>query len=123
MFELNPLIAISKEIRAWFETNKNAEAEKKSKMKAAVKSLSHAILETKSYTRDGFEQRIQEQEKELQKLWNAAHLEMREIDADLAMRCFAKAEYWTEPEKWNPEKVEQYNISLDSMVASFKALE
>ena len=32
MIELNPLVSISKEIRAWFETNKNVENQTKNEM-------------------------------------------------------------------------------------------
>lgn len=123
MIELNPLVSISKEVRAWFETNKNVENKKKDEMKLAIKVLSKAILETKSYVRNGFDNRIQERENELRELWNNAHIELRQIDADLAMRCFAKAEYWTEPENWSGEKIEKYNIKLDSMSESLKTLE
>ena len=123
MIELNPLVSISKEIRAWFETNKNVENQKKNEMKLAIKVLSKAILETKSYVRNGFENRIPERESELRELWNNAHIELRQIDAELAMRCFAKAEYWIEPENWSGEKVEKYNIKLDSMSESLKTLE
>ena len=123
MIELNPLVSISKEIRAWFETNNNVENQKKNEMKLAIKVLSKAILETKSYVRNGFENRIQEKEDELRELWNNAHVELRQIDNDLANRCFVKAEFWIEPEKWSDEKVEEYNIKLDSMSESLKILE
>ncbi|MEL6988575.1 MAG: hypothetical protein AAGK97_12195, partial [Bacteroidota bacterium] len=92
MIELNPLIAISKEIRAWLETKDKKSAKEKAKMKFAIEALSTAILETKSYVRNGFANRILEKEEQIRKLWNKAHIEFREIDSDLAMRCFLKAE-------------------------------
>ena len=122
MIELNPLVAISKELRAWFESSSNQEEKKKAALKTAVGALSKAILETKAYTKDGFDNRVDSKETELRELWNNAHIELRHIDEDLAMRCFAKAEYWTEPEKWDPEKIEKYNIKLDDMSEALKNL-
>jgi len=105
MIELNPLISISKEIRAWIEARDRKSDNEKKEIKNAVKALSSVILETKSYVRNGFANRIPEKLNQIRELWNIVHLELRAIDFDLAMRCFSKAEYWTEPENWGKEKV------------------
>jgi len=122
MIELNPLISISKEIRAWTESNRAASNVKKIEIKKAIESLSKAVLETKSYVRNGFQNRILEKENEIRDYWNQAHIELRNINSELAMRCFSKAEYWTEPDSWDAEKVEKYNITLASMSESLKEI-
>lgn len=122
MIELNPLVSISKEIRAWTELNRTASNAKREKIKKAVEALSKAVLETKAYVRNGFQNRNLEKENEIRDLWNKAHVELRSIDSQLAKRCFLKAEYWTEPDNWDMEKVERYNITLDSMSKSLKEI-
>lgn len=120
MIELNPLISISKEIRAWSESYRTSSNNNKTEIKQAITALSKAVLETKFYVKNGFQSRILERENEIKDLWNQAHIELKNINSDLAMRCFSKAEYWTDPDNWNVEKVEKYNITLSSMSESLK---
>ncbi|WBX70363.1 hypothetical protein [Tenacibaculum retecalamus] len=80
-------------------------------------------METKSYLKNGLEIRNQEKEDKIRDYWNEAHLELRAIDSELATRCFSKAEYWTNPKSWNDEKINKYNITLDSLSDSLKQLE
>ena len=122
MIELNPLISISQEIRAWLDTYKSKSKEKKAETKKAIEALSIAVLETKSYIQNGFKERILEKESEIRDYWNQAHIELRSINSELAMRCFSKAEYWTEPNKWDSNKIKQYNITLTSMSQSLKEI-
>jgi len=120
MLELNPLISISKEIRAWSEYNKNSSYEKKEELKKAITALSIAILKTKSYLSSKSKSKNSAKENELWELWNNAHIELQNIDPALASRCFTKAEYWVAPENWDNEKIKQYNITLNSMSESLK---
>jgi hypothetical protein len=120
MLELNPLISISKEIRSWSEYNKNISSDKKKELKKSITALSIAILKTKSYLNN--KNKNLSKENEIWVFWNNAHIELQNIDPELASRCFTKAEYWVEPEKWNNKKINQYNITLDSMSESLKTI-
>ena len=55
--------------------------------------------------------------------WNQAHIKLRSINSELAMRCLTKAEYRTEPDKWDKIKVEKFNITFNSMNKSLREFE
>ena len=122
MIELNPLISISKEIRAWAESLRKVSNEENARLKKAVESLSKAVLSTKTYVHNKPKKRDLELEAQLRDLWNKAHIDLKEFDYNLAMRCFAKAEYWTNPVDWSAQKVRDYNITLDSMSDALKGI-
>jgi hypothetical protein len=133
MFDLNPLTAISREVREWMAALDTRKTVKNQSVRQAIESLSNAVLKTRAYFADlsastfsdfakessrissHMAKRNLAAEQELSQLWNAAHLSLRAIDPALADRCFAKAEYWTDPSSWPDEKIRQYNIQLESM--------
>jgi hypothetical protein len=122
MFDLNPLTAISREVREWIDTlDKKREAQNQATA-AALRTLSLAVLETRSYIglMSNKAERDLPRERELSQLWNDAQTQLRLIDASLAGRCFAKAEHWADPTRWDAAKVRQYNITLDSMSDSVR---
>jgi hypothetical protein len=125
MFDLNPLTAISREIREWtvrVEQNRSAQDEK---TRSALKSLSIAVLETRSYlgkTTSADKTRNLDKEREISALWNEAQINLRLVDPGLAERCFAKADYWADPSLWSDDKVRQYDIELDSMSDAVRGL-
>jgi len=118
MFDLNPLTAISREVREWMDKLEQRREARNQSTRTALKSLSLAVLETRAYLgqlSSGKKRRNLERERDISQLWNDAHMELRGIDASLADRCFAKADHWADPSLWNKGKIRQYNITLDSM--------
>lgn len=63
-----------------------------------------------------------EKEEQLSRLWLDASIETREFNKELAMRCFQKSGYWSNPEQWTDEDVANANISLKGMFDSAKKL-
>lgn len=118
MFDLNPLTAISREVREWTVKIEQSHAARNQETRSALKSLSIAVLETRSYLgqiSSGNKARDLDKEREISELWNEAHMDLQLVDPALADRCFAKAEYWADPSLWDIQKVRQYDIALDSM--------
>lgn len=125
MFDLNPLTGISREVRAWIDRVDRGREARNQSTRTALKSLSIAVLETRSYIgqiSSGNMERDFDKEGELSALWNEAHMDLQLVDDDLAERCFAKAEYWADPSSWDAEMVRQYNITLDSMSDAVRSL-
>lgn len=117
MLDLNPLTAISREVREWMAALDTRRKAKNQSTQQAVEALSTAVLKTRNYfsALSASSKRDIAAEQALSQLWNAAHLSLRAIDPALANRCFGKAEYWTDPTSWPDEKIHQYNIELESM--------
>lgn len=122
MIDYKPLTNISKEIRAWIEQFRNYSIERKEESKTAITAISNAIIETQAYIKNGVELRDTEKESELTELWNQAHIELRNIDKDLANRCFMKARYWSDPSKWNQRQINYYKLTLNSISGSLKEI-
>jgi hypothetical protein len=47
------------------------------------------------------------------RLWTEASVELRDVDRDLAERCFFKAQYWTDRDGWTEDAVHRTNIALE----------
>lgn len=125
MFDLNPLTAISREVRewmGWIESNNKAREES---VRTALKSLSIAVLETRSYLAQLSTKahgRGLAKEQAISNLWHEATLDLQSVDRALAERCFAKAEYWVDPTKWDVDKIQRYNITLEAMSDAVREL-
>jgi hypothetical protein len=52
---------------------------------------------------------------ELVSLWSEASLAIAVIDNDLAGRLRRKAEYWSDPENWSVEQIENARIEIDNV--------
>jgi hypothetical protein len=115
------VLTIFGEIRAWILGIDQAQLEHDKESKIALKSIYTALAETKSYFADRkFESRNRDRERQISKLWFEASVELKSIDQDLAMRCFLKGDYWTDPQNWD-EKGELH-ISLNEMTIRSKQL-
>ncbi|QNN69421.1 hypothetical protein [Thermomonas carbonis] len=90
----------------------------------ALRAVSQALNETFLYYRD-FEasQAIDPQrEAQLVRLWSAAAIPLRHIDAELAGVCEHKAEYWVNPRSWDHQKIEQFGIGLENVRERYRSM-
>jgi len=90
----------------------------------ALSVISRALNETSLYV-----QHIQNggapdrsREEELARYWSAAAIPVRHLDREFAEMCHYKSELWTSPDNWNPEKLTQYGIDLDSVKQKYTDL-
>jgi hypothetical protein len=87
-------------------------------------ALYTALTETKLYlgSLDNGGQRGKKREMALARLWYDASVPLRDIDPDLAERCFDKGAYWTNPDIWSDQMLEEKNIKLEQVIESIRLL-
>jgi hypothetical protein len=90
----------------------------------ALYALYTALNETKAYVEklNAGKKRDRKTEWAIAKLWHDATVPLRDIDRELANRCFIKGEYWMDPETWTEMKIEEKQIKLDQVMESTRKL-
>ena len=90
----------------------------------ALYALYAALNETKSYIErlDSGKRRNRKTEWAIARLWHDASVPLRDIDPDLADRCFIKGSYWMEPETWTDVRIKRKRIKLDQVLKSTRKL-
>ena len=90
----------------------------------ALLALYEALAETRAYIADraGGKRRNRKREFAIAKLWNAASIPLREIDPELAERCFLKGGYWMDPHVWDKKKIQEKGIAIDSVFEATRKL-
>jgi hypothetical protein len=90
----------------------------------ALTALYTALAETKAYMADLKSGKPEDKQRQfaIARLWNTASVPLREIDKDLAERCFLKGSYWMEPEAWNQAQLEAKRITIDSVFDATRQL-
>ena len=135
MTEAAAAIGMFNGLRSWLRDRRQEDAALGREEKQAIRALYVAANETRLYfnrierprfsragkNREPFGRNI-EAEEELSRLWLEASVEVREFSPNLAMRCFEKAGYWSDPEQWTDEEIKRANISLNGMLESAKKL-
>jgi len=94
------------------------------KIDISLHALYAALSETKAYTvslKEGT-QRNRDKENKLAKLWHEASVPLRDIEPELAQKCFLKGSYWLEPEAWDEAKIQENQIALDKVFEETKEL-
>jgi hypothetical protein len=90
----------------------------------ALYALYAALNETKSYITDldSGKKRDRKREWAIAKLWHNASVPLRDIDRNLAERCFMKGSYWLEPDTWTDMMIKRKRIKLDQVMRSTREL-
>jgi hypothetical protein len=90
----------------------------------ALLALYAALTETRLYISELEHGKPHSRKKEfaIARLWNTASVPLREIDPDLAERCFDKGSYWMEPDIWEPERIDAKGIAIESMFEATRQL-
>ena len=121
---LNVLPAISAEIREWLDRRDTRQNARDETTRIAVQSISRAVLRTRAYLGQAGSadtERDLEKEQKLSELWNEAYQNLREVDPELADRCFLKADFWADRTSLDANNIQQYNITLDSMAEAVRS--
>jgi len=90
----------------------------------ALLALYAALTETRSYISelDAGKERDPDREFAIARLWQTASVPLREIDPELAGRCFDKANYWMEPYAWDAPRIKAKGIAVDQMLDATRRL-
>jgi hypothetical protein len=90
----------------------------------ALYALYTALNETKAYIErlESGKRRNRKREWAIAGLWHDASIPLRNIDRDLAERCFIKGSFWMEPETWTDERIKRKRIKLDQVLKSTRKL-
>jgi hypothetical protein len=97
---------------------------RKERTDQALYALYAALNETKAYVEklNSGKRRNRKTEWAIARLWHDASVPLRDVDRDLANRCFSKGSYWMEPNTWNEIKVEEKQIKLEQVMESTRKL-
>jgi len=90
----------------------------------ALYALYAALNETKRYITvlDSGKKRDRKTEWAIAKLWHDASVPLRDIDSDLAERCFLKGSLWLEPDTWTDMMIKRKRIKLDQVMRSTRKI-
>jgi hypothetical protein len=129
------VLGVADSVLSWFGLMREEKHQRSERERRAIKALLIAVNETVLYFRRldnphlarteeerlGFERNIQAEEA-LSRLWMDASAELREINPDLAKRCFLKGQYWADRDSWSSDDVLNANIKLEEVLKDAKAL-
>ncbi len=97
------LTKIAESIAALVDSVLKGEVEKRERLKAVLKAVLTAALDTKRYLssqRAGIHHNEKE-ESRLSGLWRDASVDINEFDDALSDLCLHEAEYWADPPEWS----------------------
>ena len=123
--ETTLILTLFKEFRDWILGIDKSNLEHNKENKNALKTLYKALSETKSYFSERENKLInrnRDKEREISNLWFEASVEIKNINKQLAERCFLKGEFWTDPINWRNNDKEKLDISLSEMTLLSKQL-
>lgn len=98
--------------------------ERGEKTDQALYALYTALNETKAYLShlQSGKRRNRKREFAIAKLWQDASVPLRQVDRDLAERCFDKGSYWFEPDAWSELMINRKRIGLNQVIKSIRDL-
>lgn len=90
----------------------------------ALFALYAALSESRAYLNDraAGKRRNRAREFEIAKLWHSASVPLRDIDLELAERCFFKGGYWMEPDAWGKKRIQEKGIAFDAVFEETRKL-
>lgn len=103
---------------------KDKKKHRNEKTDQALSALYEALAETRHYISELDEGKSRDRNKEfaIARLWNSALIPLREIDPELAERCFLKGGYWMEPDIWDSRSIKAKGIAINMMFDSTRHL-
>lgn len=92
--------------------------------KQAIRAVWSAVDNTRMYIRmiDNGTADASAPNPDLVALWSEASLQIVEFDPKLARRLREKAEYWSNPELWDDQKISDAAIGIDQVAADARSL-
>jgi hypothetical protein len=122
--ELTTAIAIFDRLLAAIGLLRAKKKERRKKTDQALYALYVAVNETKAYMSylESGNKRDKNREFAIAKLWQDASVPLRQVDRDLARRCFDKGSYWLERDAWTELMINRKQIGLDQVIESIRDL-
>lgn len=90
----------------------------------AIRAVWSAVDNTRMYLRmlENEQVRAEDPNPELVALWSDASLRIAEFDPGLALRLRDKADYWSDPRRWNEQQIDAADIRIDEVASDARAL-
>jgi len=122
--ELATAIAIFDRLLAAIGLLRAKKKERGERTDQALYALYAALNETKAYISylESGKKPNRKRELAIAKLWQDASVPLRQVDRDLARRCFDKGSYWYEPDAWTELMINRKRIGLDQIIKSTRDL-
>ena len=122
--ELTTAIAIFDRLLAAIGLLRAKKKERGERTDQALYALYAALNETKAYISYLESGRKPDRKRELAiaKLWQDASVPLRQVDPDLAGRCFDKGSYWLERDAWTELMINKKRIGLNQVIESIRNL-
>ena len=129
MIEIPVLLKATDSVLGWFGFLRKERKEKSERERQALKALYLALIETSMYFRRldrpylaknkkeekvGFQRNIQTEEA-LARLWTEASVELRDVEPELAQRCFFKGQFWADRDAWTQDDIRKADIVLEKL--------
>jgi hypothetical protein len=124
MIETEIAFALFDKLLAGLGLLREGKKQRTEKTEQALRALYVALTETKAYIsdRESGKRRNRRREYQLAQLWQNASIPLRVIDKEFALRCFAKGNYWMEPEAWDKKRIEDTGIAIDAVLNETRGL-
>jgi hypothetical protein len=90
----------------------------------ALYALYTALNETEAYMSylESGNKSDRKRELFIARLWSDASVPLRQVDRDLAERCFIKSRYWSKPSTWTELMINRKRIGLNQVIESIRDL-
>lgn len=135
MLQIDLLLKAADSVLGWFGFLRKEKTTQDEQERRAIRALYAAVMETGIYFRrlekphlantkreqKEFKRDINKEEA-LARLWTEASIELRDVNPDLAERCFFKAQYWIDRDEWTEEDIHRTNIALKRMTDDARIL-
>ncbi|MHB8868729.1 MAG: hypothetical protein ACYC6T_05880 [Thermoleophilia bacterium] len=103
---------------------RSGKKERSGKVDRALMALYTALAETKAYIteQEGGAPRDRQRESQLARLWQTASIPLREIEPELAERCFEKGGFWMDSDTWDAERIRSKGIAIESVFEATRSV-
>ena len=118
MIETNTIFTLFDKLLASLGLIREGRKLRTERVDQALRALYVALTETNAYitARTSGKKRDRKKEFALAHLWHDASIPLRVIDKEFASRCFAKGNYWMDPDAWDKDRIQQTGIAIESVL-------
>lgn len=122
--EISDWIALTAVVTSFIAYLEAKKANKTSDAFEALRVVIDASEKTQTYLQKRAEgiERDRDTEYDLAARWSTAGFLMSRINKELSVRLSEKSRFWRTPDTWNPEQIQEKNISLASVTNDAKKL-
>ena len=107
--------ALTELIKYPYEKYSKHKTNKKEETLKLLKAASKALRETLRYLKKAPNIRDPKEEEKLSDFWSEVATAAWPLNPDLAQRCYLKANYWADTERWTEEQSKSTRIKISEM--------